>query len=1196
MKRAIASLVAVLLCWASAAADERAEPSIDPVQDAVRRVQETLPDDELARIASGEHPDPWLVFDELIAAGAEDAALALSKAARGRHVERLAAYGRRKRARTEDTEQRAALRRSETLASTGDIPGALRALGPTLATPDTILEVRVESQRGRLLARVRKPREAASAYDNATLGARRIGWRHEESRLLYRSGAQFYSVSNMAVALERFTSRLRVETTLESKMGMGRAHFGLFLCHATLGHMDEAGAHEKEAEGLARESGDHFYLAKLHGERARSDALGENTRKALQSFQQQAEAVTDIDVSAYPPRFRPQAERILRVRIDALTNCASMSAKLKDDEASARYGKQALAAARSTGNRTLIDETAAGIARVEGARHAAHGRPMQALSQYQRAERLFAKLGARTDQAGVQRRLADTYNEVGDFPRALAHAEQAVTIQSQTGDQWELAKALLAEADALQNLVRLDEAEARIERSLRIAGQIRDAELQIDCLLTWASILAWRLEQGRALELRNRALAVHRAHPKSTSASGIYQALAYSMMRMGNPEQALRLIERAEREVRAAGIVFRTEGLETARADVLMQQGEYASVIPILESVLEAHERAGRRVRQAHVLTRLARIYRIQHKFPAAVSAIERAIGLLVAIGYPGSEISARLAKARILLEAGRRQEALEEGSFTYDQAQEYGQVDLIGSACAYLAEHHFTGGDFDKAIAFAREGCESTGNLALGRSELEQATMREGAFHSISLWGVEAALARKDLPTVFEFLERGRATALVSTLAGREALRSAQIPDELRTREQAAERETAAAYERYQAARAANEPLRTLRRLQQDLDAARAAEWDVLAALQRARRQQADLAYPSFPAIEDVQDALAPQTALVLYTETTRFLGALVVTHEGAAFHELLSWPEADRVQERSISNPADPQLLRTSREKLIDALGLPTQVEELIVAPSPSVSRLPFGAVVAKFAVALVPSATTWLLLRDTRQARGTRVLAIGDPSYTGRPPALDEEGAVRRGRSFTPLPKTRIEVQAVGDERLLGQTATETEFQRAVNRDVHWRSVHIACHGLVDEAVPTRSALVLTHDARNDGYLHADEVLAKFRLSTDLVVLSACETGLGRTFAGEGLIGLSRAFMLAGSPRVIASLWKVDDDATQGLMRKFYELWNPRAKDGAAEATPGISAAQALRQAQAHVRAQEKWNDPKYWAAWVLWGLPR
>ena len=112
-----------------------------------------------------------------------------------------------------------------------------------------------------------------------------------------------------------------------------------------------------------------------------------------------------------------------------------------------------------------------------------------------------------------------------------------------------------------------------------------------------------------------------------------------------------------------------------------------------------------------------------------------------------------------------------------------------------------------------------------------------------------------------------------------------------------------------------------------------------------------------------------------------------------------------------------------------------------------------------------------------------------------------------------------------------------------------------------------------------------------ILRMKIPADLVVMSACETWKGKIYKTEGIVGLTRAFMFAGAPRVICSLWKVDDEVTQALMIKFYELWNP--KDG----KKGPGAAAALKKAQAFVRDHEngKWKHPYYWAAWVLWGLP-
>ncbi len=236
----------------------------------------------------------------------------------------------------------------------------------------------------------------------------------------------------------------------------------------------------------------------------------------------------------------------------------------------------------------------------------------------------------------------------------------------------------------------------------------------------------------------------------------------------------------------------------------------------------------------------------------------------------------------------------------------------------------------------------------------------------------------------------------------------------------------------------------------------------------------------------------------------------------------------------------------------------------------------------------IAYVPSGTPYGLLTAHRSLRGKRVLAVGDPDYGTRMSAqgmLLHRGV--KGGRLPPLPATRKEVEAIGDVTLLGKDATEAALAAKLETPRRWRAVHLACHGLVDPERPMLSALVLTQTDEDDGFLTCLEVFRR-KIPADLVVLSACETAKGRVYKAEGIVGLTRAFMYAGAPRVLCSLWKVDDKATQALMIKFYELWNPQSGSG-------LGAADALRKAQAHVRGHQQWEHPYYWAAWVLWGLP-
>jgi len=146
--------------------------------------------------------------------------------------------------------------------------------------------------------------------------------------------------------------------------------------------------------------------------------------------------------------------------------------------------------------------------------------------------------------------------------------------------------------------------------------------------------------------------------------------------------------------------------------------------------------------------------------------------------------------------------------------------------------------------------------------------------------------------------------------------------------------------------------------------------------------------------------------------------------------------------------------------------------------------------------------------------------------------------------------------------------------------------YRYIHFATHGYLDAEHPNLSALVLSQvdskGAALDGFLRVPDVY-NFNLSAELVVLSACQTGLGKEVRGEGLMGLTRAFLYAGAPRVIVSLWNVNDRATADLMASLYRNMLREGKQPAA----------ALRAAQLELRKQKRWESPYYWAAFLQQG---
>lgn len=264
-------------------------------------------------------------------------------------------------------------------------------------------------------------------------------------------------------------------------------------------------------------------------------------------------------------------------------------------------------------------------------------------------------------------------------------------------------------------------------------------------------------------------------------------------------------------------------------------------------------------------------------------------------------------------------------------------------------------------------------------------------------------------------------------------------------------------------------------------------------------------------------------------------------------------------------------------------------------------------------------LPAASSLGVLRDEQHRRepAPRAVAVlADPVFD----RLDErvEGRTRGGSGTTRsssterdltraatdaglgdgviprLPLTRREARSIFSlARRGGRMALDFEASLATATDPaldQFRIVHFATHGFLNTVHPELSGLVLSLVDRQGretrGFLSAPEVF-NLQLRADLVVLSGCRTALGKEMRGEGMVGLTRAFMYAGADRVAASLWKVDDAATADLMAPFY-----RAMLGSRQLRP----AAALREAQLQLIRGGRWSAPYYWAAFQLEGDPR
>jgi CHAT domain-containing protein len=251
------------------------------------------------------------------------------------------------------------------------------------------------------------------------------------------------------------------------------------------------------------------------------------------------------------------------------------------------------------------------------------------------------------------------------------------------------------------------------------------------------------------------------------------------------------------------------------------------------------------------------------------------------------------------------------------------------------------------------------------------------------------------------------------------------------------------------------------------------------------------------------------------------------------------------------------------------------------LVIAPDGPLWNLPFQALIdgngryliETHAVFYAPS-LTWLRgqSRLAVPSGSHRLLAMGDPDTAAAP---DTARQVQELARFYGAANSKV---------LLGADASRTNWQQEAP---NFRILHLATHAIFNSANPMYSYLVFSGKTDSDKVLEARDVL-KMNLHSDLVVLSACETGRGRVSMGEGLVGMTWAFLLAGARTTVVSQWKADSASTTQLMIAMHGFLAPALADG-----PMYGRARSLQKAALAVMRTPEYSHPFYWAGFVMVG---
>ena len=846
--------------------------------------------------------------------------------------------------------------------------------------------------------------------------------------------------------------------------------------------------------------------------------------------------------------------------------------------------------------------------------------PRQAIELAETAVSLQESVANKEGAASSHLNLAVLYGTLGEVERAQQHHLRAIALAREIGDRRSEATAINNYGVFLGQNGDRQQALVLLEQALAMRRELHDSAGDGATLASLGSFYSQLGEPETAKDYLERALLLYREAQDVVNLATTLNLLGRVRLDLGDTKGALEAqnealqIERRSGDRR--GEAFSAQSL----GEISVSLGEHAKALELFQQALELQRALGNRRGEASALQGIANSRVARGESDEAMTAYEAALPLRVAVADRSGEIATRIALARLLRDRGDLAGAEREASAAVDlvealrtkiTAQELragflagfrGVYDVLVDVLMRLDEKEPGRGRAAQALAVHERG---RARALLEQLRENQVELREGVAPELI---AREGMLRRTLASKAEIQMR---------------LLSRKDPDIAGAAELARE-------------------IDALRLELDRLEAKMRAESPRFAALSPAQPLSlAEIQAEVLDADTVLLEYAVSKEGSYLWVvsrdglQTHRLPAAEAMEPKARRAYELLAAP----VEATRLASDELPRLLRELGEIVLRPAAPENDGKRIVVVPTGALQFLPFAVLpdpshpdsplVAGHEVVGLPSASVAAFLRRAQAGRRTpsgTLAVFADPVFSaddervgrssrppgrtvvvaGGPPATAAigknevssrdslVGALREaGLDALPrLPFTRREAETIlalvpARERLQALDFDASLEAVLSPRLADFRILHFATHGFLAGSHPQYAGLVLSLvDERGQerrGFLSAVDVL-NLRLAADLVVLSGCRTGLGKVVAGEGVLGLTRAFLHAGSGRVVASLWPVDDAATAELMRRFYEgmLGSPR-----------LSPPAALREAQLAIRSQRRWQAPFYWAGFQVQG---
>lgn len=863
------------------------------------------------------------------------------------------------------------------------------------------------------------------------------------------------------------------------------------------------------------------------------------------------------------------------------------------------------------------------------------GRYEQAIEHLTQAIAICRKEGDRSGEAQALQFLGAANQLSSRYEQALEYDEQSLSIRTELRDVGGEASVLNDLGTVNYALNRYEKAFDYFERVIQIRTETGD-RANLGRTLNNLGVMYHVLGRyEKAKEYYEQALPVHRESKNRLSEGYVLNNLGEIIEIDGDSEKAIQYFEQALAIARE----LKDRNKEASRLSNIGNSyhslHRYDRAVEYLEQALTLQQEGKYRADEGQTILRLGKVWYSLGQYEKALDQYNQALMITREIKVPADEATALYQLARTELARGnlaRSQSYVEESLKLVESLR----AELVSqdSRAAFFAAAQNSYHLYIEVLMRQHQTDSTKGNDALAFETSERARARGlvemlTETHADIRQGVDATLLERERLLAKRFNERARRLTQSNTPAQLATLKQeiAAIENDYE-QVQAAIRKSSPHY-----AELTEPPLLKLNEIQRQLDAdtllleyslgeERSFLWvvsqNLLTNYELPNREQIE------KTATDVYKMLTVRTRN-LAGETARQKLVRIAQTEARL-------PTAARQLSQMLLAPAAAQL---GNKRLVIVAGgalqyipfamLPDPKDEIVGMTDEKAGRSTHHSsfttpLIVNHEIVTLPSASTLAVMRKElagRKPAPKQLAVFADPIFDASDPRLkgvapkrisESRPAIasrmvehlsgeaslpgaRRGMVIPRLPFTRQEANQILALAPAGSSFRAMDFKAsraaALSSELgQYRYLHFATHGYLDSERPGLSALVLSlvDEQGNsvDGFLRAHE-LYNLNLPAELVVLSACQTGLGKQIKGEGMIGLTRGFMYAGAARVLVSLWNVNDKATSELMARFYQKMLKEH----------LAPSAALRAVQVEMWQQKLWNTPYYWSAFVLQG---